>query len=125
IESVVVQLRKRKRRSEKPFALMYPSLEMAREHCRVSELEERLLLSAEAPIVLLQRWSPPLAPSIAPGNPYFGVMLASTPMHHLFMRYLGFPVIATSGNLSDEPICIDETEALQRLAGIADSFLVH
>jgi hydrogenase maturation protein HypF len=124
-EAAVQELRLRKRRSEKPFALIYPSLELAREHCRVSELEERLLLSAEAPIVLLQRWSPPLAPSIAPGNPYLGVMLAASPLHHLLMRELGFPVIATSGNLSDEPICTDEREALERLAGIADSFLVH
>ncbi len=124
-ESVVKQLRKRKRRSEKPFALMYPSLDMARAHCRISELEERLLLSPEAPIVLLQRWSPPLAPSIAPGNPYLGVMLPSSPLHHLFLRELGFPVVATSGNLSDEPICTDECEALVRLNGIADFFLVH
>jgi hydrogenase maturation protein HypF len=124
-ESVVKRLRKRKRRAEKPFALMYPSLEMAREHCRVSELEERLLLSPEAPIVLLQRWSPPLAPSVAPGNPNLGVMLPSTPLHHLFLRDLGFPVVATSGNLSDEPLCIDEHDALIRLAGIADFFLVH
>jgi hydrogenase maturation protein HypF len=124
-ESVVQRLRKRKHRSEKPFALMYPSLEMAREHCRVSELEERLLLSPEAPIVLVQRWSPPLAPSIAPGNPYLGVMLPSTPLHHLLLRELGFPVVATSGNLSDEPICTDEHEALARLGGIADFFLVH
>lgn len=125
IESVVALLRQRKRRSEKPFALMYPSLEMAREHCRVSELEERLLLSAEAPIVLLQRWSPPLAPSVAPGNPYLGVMLPSTPLHHLLLRDLGFPVVATSGNLSDEPICTDEHEALTRLHDIADFYLVH
>jgi hydrogenase maturation protein HypF len=124
-EAVVKRLRERKRRSEKPFALMYPSLEMAREHCRVCELEERLLLSPEAPIVLLQRWSPPLAPSVAPDNPYLGVMLPSTPLHHLFMRELGFPVVATSGNLSDEPICTDEREALARLNGIADFFLVH
>jgi hydrogenase maturation protein HypF len=124
-EAVVKELRKRKRRSEKPFALLYPSLEMAREHCRISELEERLLLSAEAPIVLLQRWSPPLAPSIAPGNPYLGVMLSASPLHYLFMRQLGFPVVATSGNLSDEPICTDEHEALERLGGIADYFLVH
>jgi hydrogenase maturation protein HypF len=124
-ESVVKRLRKRKRRSEKPFALMYPSLDLAREHCRISELEERLLLSPEAPIVLLQRWSPPLAPSIAPGNPYLGVMLPSTPLHHLFLRELGFPVVATSGNLSDEPICTDEHEALTRLHDIADFFLVH
>ena len=124
-ESSVRELRRRKRRSEKPFALLYPSLELAREHCRVSELEERLLLSAEAPIVLLQRWSPPLAPSIAPGNPNLGVMLPASPLHHLFMRQLGFPVVATSGNLSDEPICTEENEALKRLAGIADAFLVH
>jgi len=124
-EEVVRRLRTVKRRSEKPFALMYPSLELAREHCRVSELEERLLLSPEAPIVLLQRWSPPLAPSVAPGNPNLGVMLPSSPLHHLFMNDVGFPVVATSGNLSDEPICTDEREALERLHGIADSFLVH
>ncbi len=124
-ESVVQTLRQRKRRSEKPFALMYPSLEMAREHCRVSELEERLLLSPEAPVVLLQRWSPPLAPSIAPGNPYLGVMLPSSPLHHLLLRDLGFPVVATSGNLSDEPICTDEHEALTRLHDIADFYLIH
>ena len=124
-ESVVKQLRLRKRRSEKPFALMYPSLELAREHCRISELEERLLVSPEAPIVLLQRWSPPLAPSIAPGNPTLGVMLPTTPLHYLLMRELGFPVIATSGNLSDEPICTDEHQAPVRLGGIADYFLVH
>jgi hydrogenase maturation protein HypF len=124
-EEVVQRLRTRKRRSEKPFALMYPSLDLVRDHCHVSQLEERLLLSPEAPIVLLQSWSPHLAPSIAPGNPYLGVMLPSTPLHHLFMRDLGFPVIATSGNLSDEPICIDEHEALERLHDIADIFLVH
>ncbi|HEV3273098.1 MAG TPA: carbamoyltransferase HypF [Candidatus Methylacidiphilales bacterium] len=124
-ESAVKRLRERKRHSEKPFALMYPSLDLAREHCRISELEERLLLSPEAPIVLLQRWSPPLAPSIAPGNPNLGVMLPSTPLHHLFLRGLGFPVVATSGNLGEEPICTDEYEALKRLDGIADSFLVH
>jgi len=104
---------------------MYPSLDLVREHCHVSELEERLLLSPEAPIVLVQRWSPPIAPSIAPGNPYLGIMLPSTPLHHLLLRELGFPVVATRGNLSDEPICTDEHEALDRLGGIADYFLVH
>jgi hydrogenase maturation protein HypF len=124
-ETVVRLLRKRKRRSEKPFALMYPSLTMVREHCRVSELEERLLLSPEAPIVLLQAWSPPLAPSVAPGNPTLGVMLPSTAMHHLLMRDLGYPVVVASGNITDEPICIDEHEALTRLHDIADFYLVH
>ena len=124
-EAAVKLLRKRKHRSEKPFALMYPSIEMVRRDCHVSELEERLLLSPEAPIVLLDRWSPPLAPSIAPGNPTLGIMLPSSPLHHLLLRDLGFPVVATSGNLSDEPICIDEHEAIVRLEGIADYFLVH
>jgi hydrogenase maturation protein HypF len=124
-ETVVRRLRKRKHRAEKPFALMYPSLNLVRRDCHISELEERLLLSPEAPIVLLHRWSPPLAPSIAPGNPTLGVMLPSTPLHQLLMREIGFPVVCTSGNLSDEPICIDEREAVTRLDGIADFFLVH
>ena len=63
--------------------------------------------------------------SVAPGNPYLGVMLPYTPLHHLLLAELGFPVVATSGNLSDEPICTDEREALERLRGIADVFLVH
>jgi hydrogenase maturation protein HypF len=124
-EPVVQRLRTHKRRTEKPLALMYPSLPMVRRDCHVSELEERLLLSPEAPIVLLHRWTPPLAPSIAPGNPTLGIMLPSSPLHHLLLRELGFPVVATSGNMADEPICTDEHEALTRLEGIADFFLVH
>jgi len=66
-----------------------------------------------------------VAPSIAPGNPYLGVMLPYTPLHHLLMAELKFPVVATSGNLSDEPICIDERDALNRLFDVADVFLIH
>ena len=126
-EAAIRELRARKGREEKPFALLYPSIELVRQDCHVSELEERLLLSPESPIVLLRRKvvPGPLGSSVAPGNPCYGVMLPYTPLHHLFMRELGFPVVATSGNLSDEPICIDEREALERLAGIADFFLVH
>lgn len=126
-ETMVAELRRRKRREEKPFALMYPSLELVRRDCDVSALEKRLLLSPESPVVLLHRKSGEilLAPSVAPGNPSLGAMLPYTPLHHLLMRELGFPVIATSGNLSDEPICIDERDALRRLEGIADCFLVH
>ena len=124
-EKAVTELRARKRREAKPFALMIPSLESAREICHVSELEERLLLSPESPIVLLRSRGENLAASIAPGNPYLGVMLPSTPLQHLLMRELNFPIVATSGNLSDEPICTDEREALTRLRGIADFFLVH
>jgi hydrogenase maturation protein HypF len=126
-ETAVSALRARKRREEKPFALMYPSLESVREDCEVSESERRLLLSAESPIVLLQRKRLPgeLARSIAPCSGSFGVMLPYTPLHHLLLRKMASPVVATSGNLRDEPICTDEREALHRLQRIADFFLVH
>jgi len=123
----VKRLRERKRREEKPFALMYPTLELIEEHCRLSKLEERLLTSPEAPIVLLRRKSSAgeTAEEVAPKNPYLGVMLPYTPLHHILLAELGFPVVATSGNLSDEPICTSEHEALRRLGDIADLFLVH
>lgn len=128
-EQAVLRLRERKRREEKPFALMYPSLESVKTDCEVSEHEERLLCSPESPIVLLQRGSgnrqSGIASSVAPRNPYLGVMLPYTPLHDILMEQLGFPVVATSGNLSDEPICTDEHEAVLRLHGIADLFLVH
>jgi hydrogenase maturation protein HypF len=122
----VLRLRERKHREEKPLALMFPSLAAAKARCEVSALEERLLVSPESPIVLLElRDTGDLSPALAPGNPYLGVMLPYTPLHHLLLADLGFPVVATSGNLSDEPICTEEHEALQRLAGIGDLFLVH
>jgi len=147
-DQAVRLLRERKHREEKPFALMFPSLESVKAACEVSRLEERLLRSAESPIVLLRRMrliSPtdeksqrmktseaksvgtfhPLVEAIAPNNPYLGAMLPYTPLHHLLLAELGFPVVATSGNLSDEPICTDEHEALERLHDIADVFLVH
>lgn len=130
-DSSVRRLRERKHREEKPFALMYPTLESIKSDCEVSDLEERLLLAPESPIILLRRrpagGNPQTALSslIAPGNPYLGVMLPYTPLHQLLMSELGFAVVATSGNLSDEPICIDEREALDRLKGIAEVFLVH
>ncbi len=123
-EEAVRRLRRRKQREEKPLAVMYPSLDAARADCRVSGAEARLLLSPESPIVLLKKIAA-LAPSVAPGNPDLGVMLPYSPLHHLLMFELKFPVVATSGNLSDEPICTDEHEALQRLRLIADVFLVH
>jgi hydrogenase maturation protein HypF len=123
-------LRRRKNREEKPFALLYPDLPSIQHDCEVSPLETELLLSPQAPIVLLRRgrtaggrWR--LADAVAPGNPYLGIMLPYTPLHHLLTTALGFPLIATSGNRSDEPICTDEREALTRLGGIADRFLVH
>jgi hydrogenase maturation protein HypF len=127
-EETVQLLRQRKHREEKPLALMFPSLESLKDICEVSLLEQRLLLSAEAPIVLLKRIGArkgEIANSVAPGNPYLGVMLPYSPLHHLLMAELRSPIVATSGNLSDEPICTDEHEALERLRGIADLFLVH
>jgi hydrogenase maturation protein HypF len=126
-DDAVLHLRLRKRREEKPFALMVPSFAQALQYCAASDVERRLLRSPECPIVLLRRLpgTTDLAPAIAPGNPTLGVMLPSTPLHHLLLRDLGFPVVATSGNLSEEPICIDEHDAAMRLRGIADFFLVH
>jgi hydrogenase maturation protein HypF len=125
--NAILRLRERKHREEKPFALMYPDLISLKNACYVSDAEERLLSSPAAPIVLLQRkeTDEKAVESIAPGNPYLGAMLPYTPLHHIILRQLGFPVIATSGNLSEEPICTDEFEAVERLRGIADYFLVH
>ncbi len=125
-DEAIQRLRERKHRDEKPLALMYPTVEMVTLHCMVSDTEKRLLESPETPIVLLERFpDAPVAGSIAPGNPYIGAMLPYTPLHHILMRDLGTPVVATSGNLSEEPICIDEKDVLERLGAIADLFLVH
>jgi hydrogenase maturation protein HypF len=129
-DAVVQRLRRLKHREAKAFALLYPSLEAVRAECEVSPAEERLFRSREAPIVLLQRRANSQSKSrlsalIAPRNPNLGVMLPSNPLHHLLMFFLNQPVVATSGNLSEEPICTKEQEAVKRLRGIADFFLVH
>jgi hydrogenase maturation protein HypF len=126
--AAVAALRERKRREEKPFAVMLATLAQVERHCEVSELEARLLRSAESPIVLLRKRAGgdgDIVDGVAPGNPRLGVMLPYTPLHHLLLRELGFPIVASSANVSDEPICIDEREALARLDGFADAFLVH
>ena len=135
-DEAVRRLREKKHREEKPLALMFPSIEAIQEECVVSDFEKRLLLSPESPIVLLERKDNRelygklvstlrLADSVAPSNPNFGIMLPYTPLHHMLMADLGHPVVATSGNISDEPICIDEREAVRRLRGIVDVLLVH
>jgi hydrogenase maturation protein HypF len=123
----VTLLRERKRRNEKPFAVMFPDLASVRQACVVSDLEAGWLQAAAAPIVLLRRRpdQPLVAPEVAPGNPWLGAMLPYAPLHHLLMRELGFPVVATSGNLSEEPIAKDNEEAKARLRGMADAFLMH
>jgi len=124
-EAAVDLLRRRKRRPDKPLAVMFPALADIRRCCGVSAAEAALLAAPARPIVLLRRIGGAVAPSIAPGNPWLGALLPYAPLHHLLLRELGFPLVATSGNASDEPIATDEHEALARLGGIADLFLVH
>jgi hydrogenase maturation protein HypF len=131
-ETAVSALRARKHRPFKPFAMMFPSLESVRDVCEAAADEERLLVSAEAPIVILRRkvdgrgvGSRQPSASVAPENPNLGVMLPYAPLHHLLLGELGSAVVATSGNRGDEPICTDECDAMERLRGIADVFLVH
>ena len=127
-EAAVARLRDRKQRDEKPFALLLATIEEARQHCVVSTDEEALLASPAAPIVLLDRRPGPaegIAAGVAPGLGRLGVMLPSTPLHDLLARAAGRPLVCTSGNRADEPLCVDEAEALARLAGIADLWLAH
>lgn len=119
-------LRQRKHREEKPFAVMFRTLSEIETTCDVCDAEQRLLTSAQAPIVILKRRATSNLPeNIAPGNPNLGAMLPHSPLHHLLMHEIKTPLICTSGNISNEPICIDEREALKRLSGIADAFLIH
>ena len=120
-------LRKRKRRPSKPFAVMFSSVEEIEKHCLVSKKEKELLCSPEAPIVLVKwkRDDSSIAPDVAERLNYLGAMLPYTPLHHLLMSNAGLPLVMTSGNLSEEPIAKYNDEALRRLGGIADYFLLH
>ncbi len=138
----VRRLRERKKRDEKPFAVMAARLETARELTQINDMEERLLISPEAPIVIVRKQpGTPLSPLIAPDNGWLGLMLPYAPLHHLLfhssihhsihnsksnMQDPPFTaLVMTSGNVSDEPVAFEDNEALQRLAGIADYFLLH
>jgi len=123
----VKKLRERKGRLRKPFALMAPEINSISEVCFVNETEKLLLISPQAPIVILKRKKEvkTVCSLVAPGNPYLGFMLPYTPLHLILLNYFKRIIIATSGNLTDEPMCIDNDEALHRLNGIADFFLVH
>ena len=125
----IERLRERKRRPDKPLAVMFADLAAVRAACRVSPAEQAWLAAPAAPIVLLDRrpecLGAALPAGLAPGNPRLGAMLPATPLHVLLLDGLGFPVVATSGNASGEPLCADNGEALARLAGIADGFLLH
>jgi hydrogenase maturation protein HypF len=124
-EAAATRLRQRKHRPEKPLAVMFASLDAVAAEARVSPAEAALLTACERPIVLLHSRNGSLANAVAQGSRLIGAMLPCTPLHHLLLADLGFPVVATSGNRSDEPIVTDESEALRRLAEIADLFLVH
>jgi hydrogenase maturation protein HypF len=141
-EAAVAELRRRKGRPEKPFALLAPDLAWVRRHCLLGPAEEQLLTAPAAPIVLLRRRplelvgpdpeasaSNPIASSIATGvaphNPWLGVMLAASPLHALLLRELGEPLLATSGNRSGEPLCADPERVEEELGAIADGILGH
>jgi hydrogenase maturation protein HypF len=125
-DEAIRELRRRKHRDEKPFAVMVRTLEDARLLADLTDAEETLLRSVERPIVLARRRSrATLGSLIAPGNPLVGILLANTALHDLLLAAAGRALVMTSGNLSEEPIACDNGEALTRLRGIADWFLVH
>jgi hydrogenase maturation protein HypF len=122
----VERLRQRKYREDKPFALMAKSVDVIREYCHVSEAEEALLNSARRPVVLLEKRSDARIPeAVAPGLRTLGFMLPYSPLHHLLLETFDCPLVMTSGNVSDEPICYEDDDAIRRLNNIADYFLLH
>jgi hydrogenase maturation protein HypF len=125
-EDTVAELRARKHREDKPFALMARDAAAVRDLVTLSAASEVLLLSPARPIVLAPRRSGArVAPSVAPGAPELGVMLPYSPLHHLLAGDAAEPLVMTSGNVSDEPIAYEDDDACERLADIADLFLLH
>jgi hydrogenase maturation protein HypF len=122
----VRRLRDRKRREDKPFAVMFPDLASLGAACEVGEAEGTWLTAPEAPILLLRRQpGNPVTEGVAPGNPRLGAFLPYTPLHRLLLAVVDRPLVCTSGNLSDEPMAFDDDEALHRLGTLADVFLIH
>jgi hydrogenase maturation protein HypF len=125
-ERAVAELRARKHREEKPFALMARDLDAAGELVRLGAVEVALLTGRDRPIVLApRRPGARVGAAVAPLSPELGVMLPYSPLHHLLLADVGEPLVMTSGNVSDEPIAYEDDDALERLSGIADAFLLH
>jgi hydrogenase maturation protein HypF len=126
-EQAVKRLRIRKKRAGKPFALLMPTLEHIKKFAIMTNVAEQLLLSPAAPIVLLNKIShtTDLAPSVASESPYLGIMLPHNALQHMIIHAFGQPLVATSGNLSDGPLCINDEDALTQLSHVADLFLLH
>jgi len=125
-EAAVAQLRQRKHRYGKALAVMMRDLEQVVRYCELSATEEKLLVSPRRPIVILkQQQGVKLAPSVTQGLPTLGVMLPYTPLHFLLLASYQHPLVMTSGNISEEPLVSSNEEALEKLSGIADCFLMH
>jgi hydrogenase maturation protein HypF len=126
--AAVTRLRERKRRARKPLAMMVRDLDVARSFCGITDQEAAVLCSAASPIVIAaprDDGNRLVAHNVALGVGTYGVMLPNTPLHHLLLQRVDRPIVLTSGNLSDEPQCIDNDEAHRTLGGIADYFLLH
>jgi len=122
----VRRLRWRKKREEKPLAIMSATLEQVESYALLGEEERRLLGCSQRPIVIVpKKLVNQIAPEVAPRNRYFGVLLPYTPLHHLLLSHSFLALVMTSGNISEEPIATDNREALERLGNIADYFLFH
>jgi hydrogenase maturation protein HypF len=127
-DAAVRRLRDRKRRWAKPFAVMVADVAAAERLARIGAVERALLTGPARPIVLLEArrgGEPALSPAVAAGNRRLGIFLPYTPLHHLLLEAVGRPLVLTSGNLSDEPLATDDADAAERLAGLADAFLLH
>ncbi len=124
-EAAVARLRQRKQRPHKPLALLVQDVRQAAALVALDAAASAWLADPSAPILLLPRRPSAIAPSVAPATPYLGLMLPASPLHHLLLAAFGGPLVCTSGNLAGAPLCIDDAEARQSLAPIADRLLGH
>jgi hydrogenase maturation protein HypF len=125
-DKAVQGLREKKMREERPLAVMFPDIYSVREEADVNALEERAIQSVERPIVIvMKRATTSIAGAVSPDNATIGVFLPYSPLHHIILKKLKKPVVATSGNITDEPIARTEEEAFARLSGVADYIVSH